>query len=129
MLTHVKTLGILNIVLSSLGILAAVLALLFFGGIAGIVGMACQDEGRLIAVPILGLVGSLIFILVMLVSIPGVIAGVGLLKLRPWARILSIVISAVNILNFPFGTALGVYGLWVLLSNETIALFEGARVR
>jgi hypothetical protein len=129
MLTHVKTLGILNIVLSSLGILAAVLALLFFGGIAGIVGMACQDEGRLIAVPILGLVGSLIFILVMLVSIPGVIAGVGLLKLRPWARILSIVISAVNILNFPFGTALGVYGLWVLLSNETITLFEGARVR
>jgi hypothetical protein len=75
MLTHVKTLGILNIVLSSLGILAAVLALLFFGGIAGIVGMACQDEGRLIAVPILGLVGSLIFILVMLGSIPGVIAG------------------------------------------------------
>lgn len=129
MLTHVKTLGILNIVLSSLGILAAVLALLFFGGIAGIVGMACQDEGRLIAVPILGLVGSLIFILVMLVSSPGVIAGVGLLKLRPWARILSIVISAVNILNFPFGTALGVYGLWVLLSNETITLFEGARVR
>jgi len=129
MLTHVKTLGILNIVLSSLGILAAVLALLFFGGIAGIVGMACQDEGRLIAVPILGLVGSLIFILVILVSIPGVIAGVGLLKLRPWARILSIVISAVNILNFPFGTALGVYGLWVLLSNETITLFEGARVR
>jgi len=79
--------------------------------------------------PILGIIGCLIFVFVMLVSIPGLIAGVGLLKLRPWARILGIVISAVNILNFPFGTALGVYGLWVLLSTETIALFEGARVR
>ncbi|MCE5311153.1 MAG: hypothetical protein LLG20_26235 [Acidobacteriales bacterium] len=129
MLTHVKTLGILNIVLSALGILAAVLVLAIFGGVAGIVGMACQDEGKLIAMPILGIIGCLIFVLVMLVSIPGLIAGVGLLKLRPWARILGVVISALNILNFPFGTALGVYGLWVLLSNETIALFEGARGR
>jgi hypothetical protein len=129
MLTHVKVLGVLNIVLSALGILVGVLLLLVFGGIAGLVGMADHSDDRLIAVPILGGIGVLIFILVMVLSIPGIVTGVGLLKLRPWARILGIVISALNILNFPFGTAVGVYGLWVLLANETLALFEGMRGR
>jgi hypothetical protein len=128
MLTHVKVLGVLNIVLSALGILAGLLLFAIFGGIAGLVGVASHDEGRLIAVPILGGIGVLIFIVVMVLSIPGIIVGAGLLKFRPWARILGIILSALNIVNFPFGTAVGVYGLWVLLSNETTALFEGMRV-
>ncbi len=127
MLTHVKVLGILNIVLSALGILVGVVFLLIFGGIAGLVGLTDHSEGKLIAVPILGGIGALIFIFLMVVSIPGIVTGVGLLKMRPWARMLGIVISALNILNFPFGTAVGVYGLWVLLSTETLALFEGMR--
>ncbi len=129
MLTHVKVLGILNIVLSALGILVGVVLLMIFGGIAGLVGITDHSDGRLIAAPILGGIGLLIFIFLMVVSIPGIVTGVGLLKLRPWARILGIVISALNILNFPFGTAVGVYGLWVLLSTETMALFEGMRGR
>jgi hypothetical protein len=60
----------------------------------------------------------------MLLSLPGLIAGIGLVKFRPWARILGIVISALDLLSVPFGTALGVYGLWVLLSTETEALFR-----
>lgn len=127
MLTHVKVLGVLNIVLSALGILAGIVVFVIFGGIAGVVGMAAHDEGRLIAVPILGGIGALICILLLVLSIPGIVAGAGLLKLRPWARLLGIILSALNILNFPFGTAVGVYGLWVLLSNETVALFEGRR--
>ena len=129
MLTHVKVLGVLNIVLSALGILAGVVLLMIFGGIASLVGLADHSDGKLIAIPILGGIGALIFVILILVSIPGIITGVGLLKMRPWARILGIVISALNILNFPFGTAVGVYGLWVLLSNETLALFEGMRGR
>ena len=36
--THVKTLGILHIVFGALGVLAALVILLVFGGVAGIVG-------------------------------------------------------------------------------------------
>lgn len=129
MLTHVKVLGVLNIVLSALGILVGILLFAIFGGIAGLIGATDHGDGRLIAMPILGVIGALIFLVVMVISIPGIIIGAGLLRLRPWARILGIVISALNVLNFPFGTAVGVYGLWVLLSNETIALFEEIRGR
>lgn len=129
MLTHVKVLGVLNIVLSALGILVGILLFAIFGGIAGLIGATDHGDGRLIAMPILGAIGALIFLVVMVISIPGIIIGAGLLKMRPWARILGIVISALNVVNFPFGTAVGVYGLWVLLSNETIALFEEMRGR
>jgi hypothetical protein len=98
--------------------------LLIFGGVAGVVGMAGTDPDARIAVPILGGVGGLIFLVIAAISLPGLIAGIGLLQFRPWARILTIVLSAIHLLNVPFGTALGIYGLWALLSREGEALFR-----
>jgi hypothetical protein len=54
---------------------------------------------------------------------PGLIAGIGMWKYANWARILGIVLSALNLINVPFGTILGAYGLWVLLSKDTERLF------
>lgn len=123
MLTHVKVLGVLHVVFGALGLLAAFVVFVIFGGIAGLVG-ARGDEGAAIAAPILGIIGMLIVGLLTVLSIPGLIAGIGLLGLKPWARLLTIVLSGFELLNFPFGTALGAYGLWVLLSNEGERLFQ-----
>jgi hypothetical protein len=60
---------------------------------------------------------------ILILSLPGIVAGVGLLKYRPWARVLTIVLSALNLMNIPFGTILGVYGLWVMLSDAGSRLF------
>jgi len=46
---------------------------------------------------------------------------------RPFGRILSLGLAIVDLLVLPFGTALGVYALWVLLTNEGRRLFEPAR--
>jgi len=59
------------------------------------------------------------------ISLPGLIAGIGMLSFKPWARIIGIVLSAINLINIPFGTILGIYGLWVLLNKETEGLFAG----
>ena len=69
---------------------------------------------------------AMVYSVVLILSLPGLIAGIGLLKFRPWARILGIVISALDLMSVPIGTAIGIYGLWVLLSNETEALFRNA---
>jgi hypothetical protein len=124
MQTHVRTLGILHIIFGSLGVLGGLAVFFFFGGIAGIVGITQTDRDALVAIPILGTIGVVVLVLALLLSLPGIIAGVGLLSYRPWARILMIVLSALHILNFPFGTALGVYGLWVLLSPEVTMMFQ-----
>jgi hypothetical protein len=45
----------------------------------------------------------------------GLLAGWGLLERQPWARMLAIVLGCLNLIDMPFGTALGIYTLWVLL--------------
>jgi len=64
-----------------------------------------------------------VFIVMLVVSLPGLIIGIGLLQFRPWARVGGIVLSAFDLLGFPFHTILGIYGLWVLLNRETEQMF------
>lgn len=125
MAQHVKILGVLHLIFGGLSVLGGLLGMAFFGGLAGFVGARqISDPDAVVAVPILGAIGVVIFIVLLLLGLPGILAGWGLLQFRPWARILTIVLSALNLLNVPFGTALGIYGLWVLLSREGELLFE-----
>jgi hypothetical protein len=120
---HVRILGILNIVFGALIILIGLASLLFFGGVAALVVWVADASDANVAVPVLGVIGAVIFVVLLLVSLPSIIAGVGLLKYQPWARVLTIILSALNLMNVPIGTALGVYGLWVLLNGEAERLF------
>ena len=122
--SQVKIVSILHIVYGGLGLLLAVLMLVVFGGVTAIVGVSAPDDGAMIAMPILMIVGGFVFFMIMLTSIPGLIGGIGLLGYQQWARVVVIVISGLNLLSFPFGTALGVYSLYVLLSQETGELFK-----
>lgn len=65
---------------------------------------------RLFLTPFLGVIG----VLVSGLAVAGVIAGWGLIARYPWARMLSIVLACISLIHFPFGTALGIYTLWVL---------------
>lgn len=119
---HVKVLGVLHIVLGALGVLGALLLLLIFGGAAGIVG-ATGDPGAHIAIPIIGITGMALVAFVLLRSVPGIIIGIGLLKYRSWARIGGLVLSILDLIWVPFGTVVGIYGLWVLFSKDAERLF------
>jgi hypothetical protein len=116
MAQHVKILGVLHIVLGSLGVIAAMVIMLVFGGIAALVPTDMPPA-------LIGAIGMAIVVVLLALSVPGLIIGVGLLQFRPWARIAGIIISALDLIHVPFGTALGIYGLWVLLTRETEQLF------
>ena len=122
--SHIKILGILHVVMSSFGILAAIAMLTIFGGIAGFAGLSDQTGDAAAAIPILGGIGGILFIVLLIFSLPGLIGGIGLLKLAPWSRILMIVISCLDLISIPFGTALGIYGLWVLTKPEAAAMLS-----
>ena len=49
----------------------------------------------------------------------GLIAGWGLLDRQPWGRMLAIILGCFSLLDMPFGTALGIYTLWVLLPAKS----------
>jgi protein-S-isoprenylcysteine O-methyltransferase Ste14 len=127
--THVRVVGVLYLGLGVLGLLCAGLMLIGFGGVAGIISSTADSEDAAIAIPILSLVGTFAMIFIAAFSLPAVISGVGLLYFKSWARIVGIVLSAIALLGFPWGTILGVYALWVLFNKQTEQLFARSAIR
>jgi hypothetical protein len=123
MASHVRALAVLQIVYSSFGLLAGITVFLIFGGAALIAGITVPIDDKLVAVPVLAIVGGAISSVVILLSLPRFIAGIGLLRPGNWAKILTFVVSVLGLLDLPFGTALGIYGLWVLTHRDTPAVF------
>jgi hypothetical protein len=72
-------------------------------------------------------VGGIIHAMVIFLAVTGVVglaAGVGLMRAELWARPLIIALGIISLLNAPFGTALGIYTLWVLLGSSSSADYE-----
>jgi len=118
--THLKVLAILYLVFAGLSVLFGLGILLLTGAVSGIVGTS-GDTG--FAIPFIRLGGTAAAVFCFAWAVPGFVVGFGLLGRRPWARILGIVLSALSLMHVPFGTALGVYGLWILFNRDTERLF------
>jgi hypothetical protein len=121
--THVKVLGSLQIALGAMVLFGALILVFVFGGVTSAIS-ASGDADAQVALPIIGITGMALITCLAVVGVPSVIIGVGLIRLRPWARIAGIVISILSLMMIPFGTIVGVYGLWVLFSKETEQLFS-----
>lgn len=119
MRSHVQVVAWLHIALGVLGVLGAGIAFLAIAG-GGLL------SGELEAIAVTGTVAALVAGFIFLISVPGIIAGVGLLTYRPWARMLTLVVAVFELLNVPLGTALGIYTFWVLLNERTKPLFSPA---
>ena len=124
MTAHVRALAILQIIYASLGLLLGVFVFMLFGGLATIVGLNAPADESVVAVPVLTLIGSVASSVLILLSLPRLIAGIGLLKYQNWARILTFVVSAIGLLDVPIGLALGVYAFWVLTHRDVAPLFD-----
>jgi hypothetical protein len=129
---HIKILGILNIVLGSLTAVAGLCVLLIFGGAGGLIAAAAHsadsDLPSNLAAPAVFLIGVAIAGFLLVLSLPAIVGGWGLLKFRPWSRVLMIVVSVFHLLHFPLGTALGVYGIWALMSEPARQLLQNGGV-
>ena len=119
----------LNIIWSSVSLGIGLIVLLLFGGLGGflsVVGWGSSDSNvnGLIVGPFMAVIGVVVVLVICCVSLPALIGGIGLLRMRNWSRIFMIVISILHLLSFPIGTALGVYGIWVLFQDEARRLLE-----
>jgi len=67
---------------------------------------------------------TMIAIFVLAKAAGGFAAGMGLTRRAPWGRTVALVMSFISLLNLPFGTALGIYTLWVLLPSYSALEYE-----
>ena len=119
---HVSVVGALHIGCGLLGIRGA--RAIFFG--FQFLYEFVDDEPM--AEQILSYVGNTIALILIFFSSLGIVGGIGLFSYRPWARIVVMIVSAMNCLNVPVGTAKGIYSIWVLMQPETIELFESNKL-
>lgn len=100
------------------GAVFAVAVLIRFGGFAGVYAAFNED--------IVGLIAMILVAFQLLIAAPCILAGYYVRLLQDWARVMLIIVSAINVLNVPFGTVIGAYGLWTLMTPETDPLFQNA---
>lgn len=117
--SHVTLVAVLHISFGALAILGAVIAFMAMN-----FATVYIPEDEQIARDILGSVGIIITAVIAVFGTIDLLAGVSLFSYQQWSRILVIVISAINCLNIPIGTAKGVYSIWALMQPEIQELFD-----
>ncbi|MBO0911240.1 MAG: zinc ribbon domain-containing protein [Acidobacteria bacterium] len=115
---HLRILAILWIVLGGLWVVPSLVLMVFSHSPHIMIG----DEvfTRPIVPPLLFSLGSAFLV----VAAGGILVGWGLMRHERWARITAIVVGILALFHFPFGTALGIYTLWVLLPADAAAEYE-----
>lgn len=104
---HVRILGWLHI---GLGILDLLLGLAAFGILSGIGALS----GDAAAFGILSLIGGFAGVFMLLMALPNLICGLGLLRnWGGWVLILAVILGVFNVLKVPVGTAIASYTFWI----------------
>ncbi len=78
------------------------------------IGVAVDDR---VAFRVLTTVGTVLGWVFVLLALPGILAGIGVLAHKSWGRVLAIIIGAIDLANFPVGTFIGAYSIFVLIQD------------
>lgn len=104
---HVRLLGWLQI---GLGILDLLIGLAAFGVLSGVGFLS----GELLTLGFLSALGGIVGVIMLIMALPNIICGVGLLKnWGGWVIVLAVFLGVLNLWKFPFGTAIALYTFWI----------------
>ena len=125
--THIAVVGWLQIVNGMLGLVAgAFMATLILG--AGAFSASVMKasgvaaEGALL-MGFMATTAAAFGGLMLILALPGVVAGIGLLRRASWSRVMALVVSVFELALFPIGTVLGAYTVLVLSQQAAVDAF------
>lgn len=120
--THIKVVACLHLglgLLSLCGGLGGFILIGVFGAMGGAAAMAEGGAGAgLITGGVFGIFLLIVLATLLITSLPGILAGWGLLGKKSWAPAVAVVLGIFHVANFPFGSALAAYTWWALLSKD-----------
>jgi hypothetical protein len=119
MKAQVELLGLINLILGAFGALTGLCVMALFFGLAPITRDA-------VGAMVLLIIGSIGGVWMLAFAIPSIIAGIGLLQHKSWARILTLILATLALFSFPIGTIIAIYTFWVLLQPEAEQLLSAA---
>jgi hypothetical protein len=124
MKSHVDFLGVLFIVWGLLTAVVGLSTLALGVGAVALIASAGRSGGGQVAAGLTAVAFTTLAFIAILWGAAHVIVGVPLRRLTPWSRLLALMLGSVDLLLLPYGTALGVYALYVLLNEKGKTLFS-----
>jgi hypothetical protein len=113
---HVDFLGALFIIWGVLTTLIGFSTLAL--GVAAAAMVASRGSGGQLAAGVTAAAFTTLALIAIVWGVVHVVVGVPLRRRYPWARLVALMLGSADLLLLPYGTALGVYALWVLLNEK-----------
>lgn len=120
---HVDFIGLLFIVWGMLTTLVGLSTLALGVGAVAMIASNAQGGGGQMASALTAFAFAALAVIAMLWGVAHIVVGMPLRRRRPWARLAALVLGSIDLVLLPYGTALGVYALWVLLNERGKRLF------
>ncbi len=115
--SHKRILGIIFTVTSIISILVALFLNIFFSVLWTFI-MSQADADEQLPLQFISMLFEYLPWIIIVLSIPSLVAGLGLLNKASWAMTLALVLGCLKLLSFPVGTAIGVYTIWVYSEDQ-----------
>jgi hypothetical protein len=118
--SHKKVLGILYVISGVLTITGMLLLKAILSIVFSFAFNEVDADDRKVIEMVLSIVEYLPFIIILFISIPTLIAGVGLLTRQGWAPLFALIVGCLKLFSFPIGTAMGVYAIWIYSEDQKL---------
>lgn len=116
--SHKRVLGILFIISGALQLIIIFLLSIFLSTLFAFAMKEVNPDEAVILELVAHVLEVLPAFIIILISIPSILAGIGLLYQQRWAMILALVLGCLKLFSFPIGTALGIYTIWVYAEDQ-----------
>lgn len=116
--SHKRILGILFIISGLLHLFGLLFLSFLFSLIFPLIFEHAHLDDQWVLVWVLPFLKAFAVIVILLVAIPSIIGGWGMLAEKKWAMVLILVLGCLKLFSFPFGTALGIYTIWVYAEDH-----------
>jgi hypothetical protein len=119
---HKRALNIIHIVIGALSIASVAFIAMFMDAVIPFILDEIAQEGDKEAAAFLELglsIGrTIIYFVVLLVTLPSILGGIAVLNGKNWGMVLLMISGCISLLNIPIGTAKGVYTIWVFVEDN-----------
>ncbi len=118
---HKKVLGILYVISAMLTILGMIMLNAILSIVFSFAFNEIEPEEQKMMEMILAIVQYVPAVVILVFSIPTLIAGIGLLTRQGWATIFALIMGCLKLFSFPIGTAIGVYAIWIYAEDQKLS--------
>ena len=118
--SHRRILGILYIVSGIMNLVAMLLLSLLFSILFPFIFENAHIDDQWVMVWVLPIIRTFAVIIILIIAIPSLLGGWGMLTNKSWAMTLLLILGCLKLFSFPFGTAIGIYTIWVYAEEHRL---------